>query len=110
MNDFGVNITGFVGVVKPRSFHLPAKPTTEDLSFKIESGSGCSPEKGTRRTIKGRWLSDNAPDTINSHDFSYVIDKDGAKMERLPEEIPDIQPVQLASEKPTVTKVRRGKS
>ena len=97
MNDFGVNITGGHGVVKPRSFTLPAKPTIKDLTFVIESGPGCSPEVGTARKVKGHWLSDNMPDTISSHDFSYVT-IGSEKVQRTAEETLDVQPVKLPSE------------
>lgn len=107
MNNFGVDITGFIGIVRPKSFHLPEWPTTKDLSFKIESGIGCLSTKGTRRTIKGRWVADNAPDTINSNDLEYVLDQEGKKVSRLPEEVSDVQPVQLDNEK---TKKPRGRA
>ena len=104
MNDFGVNITGFTGVVKPRSFVLPKNPTTKQRTFRIVSGIGCSPEAGTRRTIKGTWLSDGAPDTISSYDFEYVINPMGKHVARLPEEQNDVEPVKLVSEVPVATK------
>lgn len=106
MNDFGINISGAFGVVKPRSFSLPKNSSVKDRTFLIESGSGCSPEIGTGRKIKGRWLADNMPDTISSYDFEHVL-LDGKKVNRLPEEVIDVQPVMLTSEvKETKTKPR----
>lgn len=109
LNDYGRDLTGCVGIVKPRSFTLPAKPTIKQLSFKIESGPGCSPEPG-KRTVKGYWLSDNARDTLSSYDFAYALDKDGKRINRLPEEVLDVQPVQLlptVQEKPIVVKRKK---
>lgn len=98
MNDFGVSIHTFVGVVKPRSFGLGPKATLTDRKFKIESGPGCEPTLGTLRKVKGHWLSDMMPDSLSSYDFEYVLDTHGVKLERLPEEVLDVQPVKLASE------------
>jgi hypothetical protein len=108
MNDFGVSIKGLVGIVKPRSFGL-AKADILNRSFKIESGIGCDPTPNTRRTIKGHWLCDKMPDTLNSYDFEWVISKDGTRVDRAPEEVSDVQPVQLASECTTAPKLVRRK-
>ena len=103
-----MNLTGYTGVVKPRSFSLPKDATVKQRSFLIESGVGTLPDPGTRRVIKGRWLSDNAPDTISSYDFDFVWDKNGKRVDRLPEPVDDTVPVKLAEEveKPQA-KVRR---
>jgi hypothetical protein len=107
MHDFGnINLVGYIGVVKPRSFSLPKYATTKQRSFLIESGVGTLPDAGTRRVIKGRWLSDDAPDTISTYDFEYVLDKEGKKVDRLPEPVDDTMPVKLAGEEPQA-KVRR---
>ena len=102
MNDFSVNLKGYTGVVKPRSFHLPAKATVKQRSFLCESGIGCDPTPGTRRTIKGRWDNGDMPDTISSYDFEYVVDPEGKRLDRVPEEVSDVTPVQLASERTSV--------
>lgn len=111
MNDFGVSILGCTGIVKPRSFGLANKANLKDRSFAIEAGAGCEPTVGTQRKIKGHWLIDNMKDTISSYDFEYVLNKDGKKIERTPEEQMDVQPVLLETEvretKPTT--VRRKK-
>ena len=84
--------------MKPRSFFLPKNPTITQRSFVIVSGPGTSPESNTRRTVRGTWLSDGAPDTISSYDFQYVINPKGVKVERLPEPEVEITPVKLATE------------
>jgi hypothetical protein len=98
MNDFAVDITDLVGVVNPRSFSLSDKKTEKGRSFKIVSGAGCLPTVGTQRKIKGYWITDKMPDTINSYDFEYVLGKDGKRIERTPEEQSDVEPVMLAGE------------
>ena len=98
MNDFGINIAGYTGVVKQRSFELPKNATVRQRSFIIESGPGCSPESGTKRTIRGIWLTDKAGESISSYDLEHVVSLDGKRVNRLPEEVLDVQPVQLTAE------------
>jgi hypothetical protein len=105
VNDFGINITGYHGVVKPRSFSLPKNATVAERTFVIASGPGTSPEPG-RRTVRGTWLSDGAQDTISSYDFEYLKAPNGDIVKRLPEPVDDTVPVKLAGEEPQA-KVRR---
>jgi hypothetical protein len=109
MNDFGVNIKGYVGVVKIGIYHLPKKATVEDRSFNIFSGTGCDPIPGTLRSIRGHWVSDDMPDSISSYDFEYVLDPEGKRIDRTPEEVSDVQPVKLASECATAPALVRRK-
>jgi hypothetical protein len=111
MNDFAIDITDFVGFVKPRSFALPKNATEQQRAFYIASGPGTSPATGTQRKIRGHWVADNMKDTISSYDFEYVRDKNGKKVERTPEEQLDVQPVMLESEirETKTTLVRRKK-
>ncbi len=110
MNDFSVNLVQYTGVVKPRSFGLPKNATVKQRSFLCESGIGCDPTPGTRRTVKGRWDSDDMPDTISSYDFEYVVDPEGKRIDRAPEEQSDVEPVQLESEKkPVLVRRKKGK-
>lgn len=98
MNDFGIDIAGHTGVVKQRSFELPKNATVRQRSFIIESGPGCNPEPGTKRTIRGKWLSDGAVESISSYDLEHALSPAGKRVNRLPEAIVDVQPVQLESE------------
>ena len=110
MNDFSVNLKGYTGVVKPRSFGLLKNCTAGQRSFKITSGIGCDPTPSTRRTIKGHWVGDGMPDTISSYDFEYVLDPEGKRIDRAPEEVSDVQPVQLESEKkPALVRRKKGR-
>lgn len=98
MNDFGVDITGYFGFVKVRSFSLPKNATNKQRAFKIESGPGTQPTPGTRRTIRGRWAEDNMPDTISSYDFAWCTKTSGEIVDRLPEPVDDTVPVKLTTE------------
>lgn len=99
MNDFGVDITGYIGIVKAKHFSLPKDATIKQRAFIIESGPGTSPTVG-RRTIRGHWASDNAPDTVSSYDFEWCTKKSGEIVDRLPEYVDDTKPVVVEDEAP----------
>lgn len=78
MNDFGVNLTGKQGIYK--AAHFCKNATKEERTFMCESGPGCSPEKGTRRSISGYWVSDKMRDTIDSNELAFYIDDNGKEI------------------------------
>lgn len=106
MNDFGLNITGFHGVLKDnRGKNLK---TEKERTFVIESGKGCDPSLGTKRSLRGYWLADGLREEMSSYDFKYVINpKTGEKTNTIPEPEYDVEPVRLASEIEAQKTVRR---
>lgn len=98
MNDFGTDITGYIGFVKAKHFNLPKDATNKQRAFKIEAGPGTQPNPGTRRTVRGRWAEDNMSDTVSSYDFEWCTKPSGEIVDRLPEPEMDVTPVQLATE------------
>jgi hypothetical protein len=110
MNDFSVNLVGCIGVVKDHFFGVGKGASEKKRSFNIVSGVGCDPTPGTRRTVKGNWLSDGVPDTLSSYDFLYILDIGGHRIDRTPEEVSDVEPVQLESEKkPALVRRKKGR-
>lgn len=100
MNDFGIDITGYVGVAKLKpGFSWPKNVKVEDREFKIESGSGCRSEVGTGRKVSGIWIKDKLlSEVLSSDDFEYLISPSGKRVNRLPEPELDVEPVKLAAE------------
>lgn len=78
MNDFDVNLTGLVGIMKSKIFYKPNRPEKERM-FKCDSGPGCEPTELKLRKIKGHWVTDKMPDTLSSSDFEAYIDSKGKK-------------------------------
>jgi hypothetical protein len=109
MNDFRVNLAGYTGIVKDHFFNVGKGASEKKRSFLCESGIGCDPTPGTRRAIKGNWVADGMPDSLSSYDFEYVVDPEGKRIDRAPEEVSDVQPVKLASECATAPKLVRRK-
>jgi hypothetical protein len=111
LNDFGIDITGFTGLVRNPPGMRPRTIPEKERWFKLESGSGCKPELGTNRKVKGHWLADNYRDTINSYDLEYVLDPKGKRVSRLPEEKFEVEVVGPTKESPKSAplKVKRKK-
>lgn len=82
MNDFGIDIAGKTGVYKERCFWKP-KASVAERTFVCLSGSGCSPEVGTRRRLEVKWKSDGLVENIDSFSIDYLIEK-GEEIRPLP--------------------------
>jgi hypothetical protein len=80
MHDFGkISLVGLHGVFKARQFQQP-NADRKTRTFVCESGPGCNASEnkdgsfdGRKRTVRGHWLIDNMPDTVNSYDFECVV-------------------------------------
>lgn len=79
MHDFGnFTLKGLHGVFKKERFYKPGASEKERI-FLCESGIGCDPTPNTRRTIRGKWVSDGSSDTVDSYSFEAIL-KDGEKI------------------------------
>jgi len=80
MNDFGINIAGLTGVLKPRNFYK--KPSTDkERTVVVIQGSGCNPDPAWGRNIEVR-TGPKTHETISSYDLEYVI-SDGKKIRHI---------------------------
>lgn len=95
MNDFGVNIAGFTGVMRNRP--KQKQYSVAERTVLIKEGYGCNPGPGLRY-VSVRWEDDGKPDKISTHDLEYVIDTHGKRINKLPEQVVDLEPVKLTSE------------
>lgn len=92
MNDFGIVLPiGTLGIYKAACFYKgylagEKKVPEAGRTFVIGGGPGRECTPGSRK-LTGHWLSDKAPDTIDSYSLeAVIIDGKRIKQNALPEE------------------------
>lgn len=96
MNDFGINLKGYKGILKGQTFYkytlvkgvLHPCPEKERV-FVFESGKGLEPG-GSNRYITGHFEIDGFKGTIHSYDLEAVISPEGKRIK--PRVVGDIVP------------------
>ena len=72
MNDFNYDLTGRQVICKQKGFVFPPDASAKDRTFVVSTDPGYRPERHGRK-IKGHWLVDNLPDTINTYGIESII-------------------------------------
>lgn len=71
MNDFNNDLVGVHAVCKPSGFSFPADATAKERTFVIGTDPGYKRERHGRK-VKGRWLVDDMPDTIDTYSIESI--------------------------------------
>ena len=71
-NDFNYDLIGRHVICKQKGFVFPPDASVKERTFVVSTDPGYRAERYSR-TIKGRWLVDDLPDTISTYGVEAII-------------------------------------
>lgn len=107
MNDFNVNLVGLSVVCKQKAYVFPDDATPKQRTFVVTHDKGYNVERYSRK-VRGRWLVDDFPDTIDTYGIESVKTSDGSVIRR-PEEKTYVE-VDIVAEPVLIQQKPRGRT